>query len=236
MKRNDGRNGLEKEGSEEESRKGNGLDETGAAPVPTVEHGPGDSAEAGPQVVPAPEDIEELKRKAGLADEYFGRLQRLQAEFDNYRKRIKREEATLFHRAIEDVVLDLVEVMDLFDRALEEKHASDVPPAYRKGIELVYRVLSDVLERRGLSRIKAHGEPFDPNIHEAVMVEENKEVLNGTVVDEIKPGYLLGERLLRASAVKVSHGGPPQPKSEEKEDTNKASADGRQDTNEKKDP
>ncbi len=183
----------------------------------------GDSAGNGPQGSRGVEDIEELRKRAALADEYFSLLQRLQAEFDNYRKRIKREEAGLFHRAIEGILEDLVEVMDLFDRALEEKHAADVPQAYREGIELVYRVLGDVLARRGLSRIKARGEAFDPNLHEAAMVEKNKEVMNGTVVDEIRPGYMLGERLLRASVVKVSQGGPPRLGPEAKETADKAS-------------
>src|SRR5690606_29092468 len=124
-------------------------------------------------------DIEELKKQAKKADEYFSRLQRLQAEFDNYRKRIKREEAGIRHRSIENLVEQLVEVLDVFDRALHEQSSADVPEAYRQGIELVHRILLDVLARKGLSRIDALGQPFDPNFHEAIAVQEDESIPDG---------------------------------------------------------
>lgn len=171
------------------------------------------------------DNIEELKKKAELADDYLDRLQRLHAEFDNYRKRTKREEATLFVRAIEDVVSEMVEVLDVFDQALDENLYANVPKAYRQGIDIVRRKINEVLYRRGLARITAQGEAFDPNLHEAISVEENKDIPNNTVMEELKPGYMLGERLLRPSMVKVSRGGPERLRPEQTQTNHDSSTD-----------
>lgn len=155
------------------------------------------------------EDAAQLREKAAKADEYFGRLQRLQAEFDNYRKRQERERGELRQWAIKGLIEELVDVIDTFERALHEDHASEVPKPYRKGIEMVHNSLKETLARYGLTRLDAVGEPFDPHFHEAVTQEMNDEYPEGIVCGEIKPGYLLGERLLRPSLVRVSAGPGP---------------------------
>jgi molecular chaperone GrpE len=152
------------------------------------------------------EEIRELREKAAKADDYFRRLQRLQAEFDNYRKRVERERGELRQWALKGLIEELVDVIDTFERALHEDHASEVPEPYRKGIEMVHRNLKETLSRYGLTRLDAVGEPFDPHFHEALTQEINDEYPEGVICGEIKPGYLLGERLLRPSLVRVSAG------------------------------
>jgi molecular chaperone GrpE len=173
-------------------------------PDEIAEHGGG--AGGGETGGPGGEDIEALREKAAKADEYFGRLQRLQAEFDNYRKRQDRERGEMRQWALKGLIEELIDVIDTFERALHEDHASEVPKPYRKGIEMVQRSLKETLARYGLTRLDAVGEPFDPHFHEAVTQEVNDEYPEGVICGEIKPGYLLGERLLRPSLVRVSAG------------------------------
>jgi molecular chaperone GrpE len=149
---------------------------------------------------PAPEEA------ARQAEEYLDHLRRLQAEFENFRKRTDRERSELHRRSISSLVGELLEVLDAFDRATHSDLAKTVPENYRQGIEMVQRMLCEILSRNGLKRIEAVGEPFDPNLHEALMQEETDEVPPGFVSSEITPGYLLHDSLLRPSAVKVSTG------------------------------
>lgn len=158
-----------------------------------------------------------LREQARQAEEYFHRLQRLQAEFDNYRKRITRERAELRDWAIRSLVEELVDLLDAFERALHEEHAAEVPEAYRQGIEMVQRKLSETLARYGLSRLEAVGQEFDPHFHEALTHETSDRYPSGMVMDEVKPGYLLGERLLRPSLVRVSSGPGPRGNEEGRE-------------------
>jgi len=165
----------------------------------------GESARTAGEAAEA-DDLESLREKAARADQYFERLQRLQAEFDNYRKRIDRERGEVRQWAVRELIEELVDVVDSYERALHEDHASEVPAPYRKGIEMVHRTLVDTLARYGLTRLEAVGEPFDPHFHEAITQEPNDEFPEGVICGEIKPGYLLGERLLRPSLVRVSAG------------------------------
>jgi molecular chaperone GrpE len=201
-----------------ETSVGNASEEKAGIVFPTPEEiealggkaGAGDeSAEAPGEEAATEIDVDGLLEKAEQADEYFRRLQRLQAEFDNYRKRITRERAEQRGWAIRSLVEDLVDVVDGFERALHEDHASEVPTAYREGIEMVHRKLTETLARYGLSRLEAVGETFDPHFHEAVTQEPSDDYETGVILGEIKPGYLLGERLLRPAMVRVSAGPGP---------------------------
>ena len=142
--------------------------------------------------------------EAGKAAEYLDHLQRLQAEFVNYRRRVERERAEYVKYANSNLILDLTEVLDDFERGLHEDHLAEVPEPFLKGIEGVLRKFRDLLERQGLERIEAIGEAFDPEIHEAAMQETTDAYEPGTVSGEIRPGYRLGDRLLRPPLVKVA--------------------------------
>jgi len=132
-------------------------------------------------------------------------LLRLQADFDNYRKRIEKERGQERHRGIELVVENLLPVLDGFDRAL----AADNDPEYanyRKGFELIRRQLWDALAKQGVQRIESVGKEFDPNIHHAIEQIASAEHSEGTVLEEMQPGYMFHGRVLRPAMVRVSAG------------------------------
>jgi molecular chaperone GrpE len=138
-------------------------------------------------------------------DEFLADLQRLQADFDNYRKRVMREQTVLVERAAERLVEDLLPALDAFDLAMSS--VSNLPSEHdkvKKGIELTYAQLRGVLEKAGLERLDPVGEPFDPTEHDAVMHVEEGEHEEPTVVDVMRAGYRLKGRTLRPAMVKVA--------------------------------
>jgi molecular chaperone GrpE len=136
-------------------------------------------------------------------DDLYDRLLRKTAEFDNYRKRIDRERRTQADLAVTDLLLDLLLVVDDFDRALTVDVDATAGP-YRKGVELIHTKLHDLLRKQGVRPIEALGEDFDPNLHQAVVHEESSDHRDGEVIGELRRGYLLGDRLLRPAMVKVA--------------------------------
>jgi molecular chaperone GrpE len=138
-------------------------------------------------------------------EEYRAHLQRLQAEFDNYRKRVLREQTAAVELASEPVMRRLLEVLDDFELAL--LHANDDVEEDRllKGVELVYAKLLDALRAEGLERIDAEGKPFDPSLHEALMQtgEGDGEL---RVAEVFRPGYTLRGRVIRPAGVRVERG------------------------------
>ena len=136
-------------------------------------------------------------------DEYYDRLLRMTAEFDNYRKRVERERRETAERAQASVVEELLPIVDDFERALDTE-AGPAAEAYRKGVEIIYRQLIDLLTRRGVTPIEALGADFDPHVHQAVVTEEVPGAREGEVVGELRRGYTLGDRLLRPAMVKVA--------------------------------
>jgi molecular chaperone GrpE len=152
---------------------------------------------------PAPKD--QLGALQAERDELFDRLQRLAAEFDNYRKRSAREQAEQATRANERLVKELLPVLDDLGRALGA--ATDHEEAkLEEGVRLVHRSLESLLEREGLAEIETDGR-FDPHVHEALLSQPS-EVAEGDVLQVIQKGYKLGERVLRPARVVVSSGPP----------------------------
>jgi len=142
----------------------------------------------------------ELRRER---DELHDRLLRKGAEFDNYRKRIERERREQSDQAVVDLLQSLLAVVDDFDRALTIEAGTDTE-GYRKGVELIYAKLHDVLKRHGVRPIEALGTDFDPNLHEAVVQETSPNHRDGEVIGELRKGYMLGDKLLRPAMVKVA--------------------------------
>ena len=144
-------------------------------------------------------DIDLLQRER---DDLLGTSQRLQADFENYRKRVLREQTALVERATEGLIEQLLPVLDSFELAVANLGRETDVENLRKGVELVYAELLGVLERAGLEPIAALGEPFDPNVHEAVMQDDGAgEPRVGGV---LRTGWKLKGRVLRPAMVKVS--------------------------------
>jgi len=134
------------------------------------------------------------------AEQYRELAQRVQADFENYRKRVLREQTSVVERATEALVESLLPVLDSFELALTT--LDDAGEKVRKGFELVYAELLGVLEKAGLERIDTDGKPFDPNVHEAVMQEEGDG--DPVVAETMRTGYRLKGRVLRPAMVKVT--------------------------------
>ncbi|MBQ4467162.1 MAG: nucleotide exchange factor GrpE [Firmicutes bacterium] len=143
---------------------------------------------------PDPKDkkIEELNAK----------YMRLMADFQNQKKRFDKEKADIYQYANEKIVKNLLEVLDNFERALDA--TKDADPSLHDGMELIFKQLMTALENAGVAEIKALGEEFDPNFHNAVMMEETDEYESNKVSGVMQKGYTLNSRVIRPSMVKVA--------------------------------
>jgi molecular chaperone GrpE len=166
---------------------------------PAAEPDAADSANDAAAAVADPA-LADLQRER---DDYYDRLLRKTAEFDNYRKRIERERREQADQSVVDLLRELLFVVDDFDIALNVD-AGESGAAYRKGVELIHAKLHDLLAKYGVRPIAALGADFDPNLHQAVIHEESPEHREGEVIGELRKGYLIGDRLLRPSMVKVA--------------------------------
>lgn len=151
----------------------------------------------------AAESAGDLQRQvAGLTD----RLLRTTAEFDNFRKRTERERQTLSEAVAGDLIEELLPLLDDLERALKAEVGPEGAELYRRGVELIQRQLMDLLAKRGVRAIDATGAAFDPHFHQAVSYEPAPGHRDGEVIEEFRRGYMLGDRLLRPSMVKVAKG------------------------------
>jgi molecular chaperone GrpE len=163
---------------------------------------PEQMAEPAPSDAAAPADeVAELKRQ--LAEQQ-DRLMRALAEAENVRRRVERNAEDRVRYANESLLRDLIPVLDNFDRALAAARASGSAPGVLEGVELIRRELLRVLERAGVTRYSAVGEPFDPTRHEAVSRVVSEAATPNTVIAETAPGYLLHGRVLRPALVAVA--------------------------------
>lgn len=145
-------------------------------------------------------DVEAVRKQA---DEYLEHLQRLKAEFDNYRKRVLKEQTRSVELATEPFMSKLLEVLDEFQLALVASEQEPRLDKFVRGVELVYAKLFDILRSEGLEHIDAQGKPFDPELHEALMQVGGGEG-EPYVADVLRPGYMLKGRVIRPAGVKVA--------------------------------
>jgi molecular chaperone GrpE len=134
---------------------------------------------------------------------YLDRLARLQAEFDNFRKRSVKEQQDFRDYALAEALKSLLPILDSLDRALKTSEAK--VQDFRAGIELIDKQFHDALARLGVEPIPAEGEVFDPNLHQAVQMVDTDEVEDHHVIDELQRGYRIKERLLRPAMVRVAN-------------------------------
>jgi molecular chaperone GrpE len=152
------------------------------------------------------EQLDELKQTAAKAEEHWDRLLRVTADFDNYKKRAAREKQDAIRFANESLLEKLVPVLDSFDMAMSaaQNTRGDVGQSLKTGIAMVYQQLKSAMTEAGLEEVDATGKPFDPNVHEAVSQQESAELPEGQVIQQLRRGYKLRERLLRPATVVVS--------------------------------
>ena len=147
---------------------------------------------------------DELKRLQGLADEFQGRALRVQADFDNFRRRTLKEKEELAQYATSKLVTELLPVMDNFERALATAPATPEFEAFTKGVNMIFRQLEGILKNEGLTAMETVAQPFNPEYHQAIMQVESEEYEEGIVTEEVQKGYLLKDKVLRPAMVKVS--------------------------------
>jgi molecular chaperone GrpE len=151
------------------------------------------------------ETLESLQKQLAEAEakkqEYLDALQRERADFTNFRRRMEAEKAQSWSLASGETFKKVLPVLDDLERALSNRVAGD---AWADGVEMIYRKFKSILEKEGITPIEALGQPFDPNLHEAIMQEESEGHESGTVIAILQQGYLHGERVLRPAMVKVA--------------------------------
>jgi len=145
--------------------------------------------------------VEQLSKQL---DEANTKLLRVQADYDNFRKRTQKEKEELAKYASAKLVENLLPAIDNFDRALAASAASGDYEALAKGLEMIYRQLQGTMEAEGLITMEAVGTPFNPEFHQAVMTVETDEYEDGIVVEELQKGYMLKDKVIRPAMVKVS--------------------------------
>jgi molecular chaperone GrpE len=176
------------------------LDPERELPVGEDESAPEDARPAGVAAQPGRDG--EIDRLKAERDTLVDRLARLQAEFENARKRSAREQQEFREYALADAVKELLPTLDSFERALQTSAGNKAE--FRGGVELIYKQLQDALVKLGLRPIPAKGEPFDPHLHQAVEMVDTGEAEDHHVLDELQRGYKLKDRLLRPSMVRVA--------------------------------
>ncbi len=146
----------------------------------------------------------DLEKAQAQAAEYLDGWQRSRAEFANYKKRVEAEREEVRRASNEALLLKLLPVVDDFERAFQKIPREAAASPWVNGIHMILRKLQAILESQGVVPIQAAGQPFDPQQHEAVLLEETAEHPDGTVMAELQRGYRLGERVLRPAQVKVA--------------------------------
>ena len=164
-----------------------------------------DTEETGSETAEETGEAEEADEtgESGAEDEaLMAKYQRLMADFQNYKRRTEKEKNDIYAYANEKLILGLLEVIDNFERAVLSETADE---KYAEGMEMIFKQLKGVLEKSGLEEIKALGEGFDPNFHNAVMTEDNDQFESGSVTEVLQKGYTLNGKVIRPSMVKVNN-------------------------------
>jgi molecular chaperone GrpE len=173
------------------------VEEAGAADGTPVAGVVDDPPQPGP--VAATDDAQKLRAER---DSLFDRLARLQAEFDNFRKRSGKENSEFRDYAVADAARSMIPVLDSLALAL--KNADAHPENFRKGVELIHKQFQEAMQKLNVQRVEAQGQPFDPRFHEAIEMVESNEVADNHVLEELQAGYRMKDRLLRPAMVRVA--------------------------------
>lgn len=145
---------------------------------------------------------EELTAQKEKAEEYFDSLKRNMAEFDNFKKRMSKEKASMYTTVVSDIFSDLLPILDNFDQAMQNKCEDQ---KFKDGMEMIKNQFYDILSKFGLQEIEALGLEFNPELHEAVMHIEDEKFKEKEVVEVLRKGYKIQDRVIRHSMVKVAN-------------------------------
>jgi len=168
--------------------------------------------EAAAVAAPAPADgapplealQKELEAAKSQAAEYLDGWQRARAEFANYKKRVEKEQAEAYQNAVGRIIARYLDVLDDFDRAMKDQPTEGEAVQWAAGVSLIYRKFKNTLDAEGLTRIEAEGQEFDPTLHEAVIHEDSEDHASGHVIEVVRQGYKLGDRVIRPALVRVA--------------------------------
>lgn len=186
---------------------------TRTSPDADAAAGPAEGAAPAGEAAESSEALRQaLTARTQEAERLQDRLLRLQAEFENYKKRMAREKAEFLKFAHEELILEFLPVLDNLERALGAARAEAGSTPLLEGIEMIVRLFRSVLEKAGVKPMETIGQPFDPAFHQAVAQVESSHGDDNTVVEEIQKGYLIEGRVLRPAMVKVSRAGSPGPR------------------------
>ncbi|WP_194541624.1 nucleotide exchange factor GrpE [Paenibacillus sp. FSL W7-1279] len=175
----------------------------------TGESGSAEEAVNPEQEIPVTESADEagsaeLEKLQAEVLEHQQRTLRVQADFDNFRRRTQKEKEDLGKYASSKLITELLPVIDNFERALQASEENPEFESFSKGVSMIFRQLESVLATEGLTAMKSVGEPFNPEYHQAIMQVESDEYEEGIVVEEVQKGYKLKDKVLRPAMVKVS--------------------------------
>ena len=168
-------------------------------------------AEPSPETAPAPEEtlspgqLAELKLKAASAPQYYEQLLRTTADLENFKKRAAREKQDAIKFANESLLEKFIPILDNFEMALAAANAANTSvESLQAGVTMIHQQLRSAMSSAGLEEIEASGRPFDPNLHEAISEQESADAPEGQVLQQVRKGYKLRERLLRPASVIVA--------------------------------
>jgi molecular chaperone GrpE len=147
---------------------------------------------------------QELSEVRSKADEYLDGWQRSRADLANYRKRMEREQAQAYQTAAGNIIKRYLDVLDDLDRALRNRPSGGDGAGWADGIELIYRKLNTILESEGVMVMQTQDQLFDPSFHEAITLEDSPDHESGQIIEVLKQGYILGDRVLRPALVRVA--------------------------------
>jgi molecular chaperone GrpE len=145
-----------------------------------------------------------LQKTQQKSEEYLDGWQRSRAEFANYRKRVERERQQIYQNTASEIIRRYLDVLDDLERALKNVPEDPATAEWAKGIDLIFRKLLTILESEGIKPMDAQGAEFDPNLHEAISQEDNPEVESGHIIEVVRTGYMIGDRVLRPATVRVA--------------------------------
>ena len=131
-------------------------------------------------------------------------LQRVQADFDNFRKNSEREKSEIRRKALALVLLDLVPVLDNFQRSTRHTPKELENSDWAHGVQLIYQQLQEILKKEGLEKISIEGQQFDPYLHEAISYEQSEKLKSGEIIEEVESGYKFGDEVLKHAKVRVA--------------------------------